>query len=123
MRSSIPKMGSLASCHDLNAPMPGLDALPRTDRPSSAILFWSFRIMVGLGLLMALLGLLSLIARLRRRLYDWRLLHRFALVMGPSGFVAVICRLDHHRGRPPALGDLRPAAHRGRRCRRSRRRA
>jgi cytochrome d ubiquinol oxidase subunit I len=39
---------------------------------------------------MALLGLLSLIARLRRRLYEWRLLHRFALVMAPSGFVAVI---------------------------------
>jgi cytochrome d ubiquinol oxidase subunit I len=36
------------------------------------------------------LGLWSLVARVRRRLYDWRLLHRAALVMGPSGFVAVI---------------------------------
>jgi len=87
---SIPRIGSLLIRHDLDAPMPGLDALPRADRPSSAILFWSFRIMVGLGLLMALLGLLSLLARLRGRLYEWRLLHRFALVMGPSGFVAVI---------------------------------
>jgi cytochrome d ubiquinol oxidase subunit I len=88
---SLPKMGSLGILHDMNAPMPGLDALPKADRPPSAILFWSFRIMVGLGLLMALLGAWSLLARARRRLYDWRWLHRFALAMGPAGFVAVIC--------------------------------
>ena len=88
---SLPYMGSLGILHDMHAPMPGLDALPKADRPSSAILFWSFRLMVGLGFLMALLGLCSLLARLRKRLYDWRWLHRFALVMGPAGFVAVIC--------------------------------
>jgi cytochrome d ubiquinol oxidase subunit I len=88
---SLPKMGSLLIRHDRNAPMPGLDALPPGDRPSSAILFWSFRLMVGLGFLMFALGLWSLLARMRRRLYDWRWLHRFALVMGPAGFVAVIC--------------------------------
>jgi cytochrome d ubiquinol oxidase subunit I len=88
---SLPHMGSLGILHDMHAPMPGLDALPKADRPSSAILFWSFRIMVGLGFLMALLGLCSLAARLRKKLHDWRWLHRFALIMGPSGFVAVIC--------------------------------
>jgi cytochrome d ubiquinol oxidase subunit I len=65
--------------------------LPKADRPPSAILFWSFRIMVGLGFLIALLGLASLVARWRRRLYEWRWLHRFALFMGPMGFVAVLC--------------------------------
>jgi cytochrome d ubiquinol oxidase subunit I len=88
---SLPHMGSLGILHDGHAPMPGLDALPRADRPPSAILFWSFRIMVGLGFLMALLGLSSLVARWRRRLYEWRWLHRFALFMGPMGFVAVLC--------------------------------
>jgi cytochrome bd ubiquinol oxidase subunit I len=88
---SLPHMGSLGILHDGHAPMPGLDALPRADRPPSAILFWSFRIMVGLGFLMALLGLASLVARWRRRLYEWRWLHRFALFMGPMGFVAVLC--------------------------------
>jgi cytochrome d ubiquinol oxidase subunit I len=88
---SLPKMGSLGILHDRDAPMPGLDALPKADRPSSLVLFWSFRIMVGLGLLMALLGAWSLLARLRRRLYEGRWLHRFALFMGPMGFVAVIC--------------------------------
>ena len=87
---SLPKMGSLGILHDMDAPMPGLDSLAPEDRPSGEILFWSFRIMVGLGFLMLALGLLSLWARARKGLYRWRLLHRFALVMGPSGFVAVI---------------------------------
>ena len=70
--------------------MTGLDAWPRDERPPVGIVFWSFRIMVGLGTLMFLLGLFSLVARVRHRLYDWRPLHLFALVMGPAGFVAVI---------------------------------
>jgi len=87
----IPRLGSLILKHDLDAPLAGLDTVPRADRPPVGIIFWSFRIMVGLGALMALLGLCSLIARVRKTLYDWRWLHHFALVMGPSGFVAVIC--------------------------------
>jgi cytochrome d ubiquinol oxidase subunit I len=86
----IPKLSSLILKHDLNAPLAGLDTVPPEDRPPVGIVFWSFRIMVGLGFLMFGLGLLSLWGRFRKRLYDWPLLHRFALVMGPSGFVAVI---------------------------------
>jgi len=86
----IPKLGSLILRHDPNAPLPGLAEFPKENRPPVAILFWSFRLMVGLGLLMIGLGLWSLAARLRRRLYDWRWLHRFAVAMGPAGFVAVI---------------------------------
>ena len=87
---SVPKVGSLLLEHDLNAPLAGLDTIPDEDQPPVAIVFWSFRIMVGIGLLMAGLGIWSLWARWRRRLYDWRALHRAALVMGPSGLVAVI---------------------------------
>ena len=87
---SIPKLSSLILKHDLDAPLAGLDTIPDEDEPPVAIVFWSFRIMVGLGFLMAALGLLSLFARLRKRFYDWPLLHRFALLMGPAGFVAVI---------------------------------
>jgi cytochrome d ubiquinol oxidase subunit I len=86
----IPKLGSLLLKHDLNAPLEGLDTVPPENRPPAAILFWSFRIMVGIGVLMLGLGLWSLFARARGRLYDWRLLHRAAIVMAPSGFVAVI---------------------------------
>ena len=86
----IPKLSSLILKHDLNAPVEGLKSFPKEDRPPAEIVFWSFRIMVGLGFLMFALGLWSLLARARKRLYDWTWLHRFALVMGPSGFVAVI---------------------------------
>jgi cytochrome d ubiquinol oxidase subunit I len=87
---SIPKASSLILKHDPDAPLNGLDTVPRADWPYVPIVFWSFRIMVGLGFLMLGLAALSLLARLRRKLYDWRPLHLFALAMGPSGFVAVI---------------------------------
>ena len=86
----IPRLSSLILKHDLNAPLNGLDTIAREDRPPVGIVFWSFRIMVGLGLLMFALGLVSLWMRWRKRLYESRFLHRFALVMAPSGFVAVI---------------------------------
>jgi cytochrome d ubiquinol oxidase subunit I len=86
----IPKLSSLILKHDLDAPLAGLDTIPDDQEPPVAIVFWSFRIMVGLGMLMLGLGLFSLLARVRRKLHDWKWLHRFALVMGPSGFVAVI---------------------------------
>ena len=86
----IPKLSSLILKHDPNAPLAGLDTIPDQDEPPVSIIFWSFRIMVGLGLLMIALGLTSLVARARGKLYDWRFLHRFALAMSPAGFVAVI---------------------------------
>jgi cytochrome bd ubiquinol oxidase subunit I len=86
----IPKFGSLVLKHDPNAPMKGLDTVPRQDWPPVFIPFWSFRIMVGMGLLMFALGLFSLWERWRGRLFESRLLHVFAMLMGPSGFVAVL---------------------------------
>lgn len=87
---AIPNLGSLILKHSLTAPMDGLETVAREEWPPVAIIFWSFRIMVGLGMLMLALGGISLLAHLRGRLYDWPLLHRFAIVMGPAGFVAVI---------------------------------
>jgi cytochrome d ubiquinol oxidase subunit I len=86
----IPNASSLILKHDRNAPLAGLDTVPEADRPPVGIVFWAFRVMVGLGLLMAALGAASLWARARGRLYEWKWLHRFALVMGPSGLVAVL---------------------------------
>jgi cytochrome d ubiquinol oxidase subunit I len=86
----IPKASSLILKHDPNAPLAGLDTIPDDREPPVAIVFWSFRVMVGLGFAMLGLGLISLLARARRSLYDWPLLHRLAILMGPSGFVAVI---------------------------------
>jgi cytochrome d ubiquinol oxidase subunit I len=86
----IPKLSSLILKHDLNAPLAGLDTIPRNDWPPVAIIFWSFRIMVGLGFGILGLGLWSLLARMRGKLFEWSHLHRLSLWMGPAGFVAVI---------------------------------
>ena len=87
---SIPHLGSLILKHDPFAPLPGLTDFPRDQWPPVPIVFWSFRVMVGLGFAMLGIGLWSLFARYRRQLYDWPWLHRAAVLMGPSGFVAVI---------------------------------
>ena len=86
----IPKASSLILKHDPNAPLAGLDTIPDDREPPVTVVFWSFRVMVGLGMAMLGLGLFSLVARFRRQLYDWRWLHRAAMIMGPAGFVAVI---------------------------------
>jgi cytochrome bd ubiquinol oxidase subunit I len=86
----IPKASSLILKHDLNAPLAGLDTIPEADQPPVGIVFWAFRIMVAIGFAMLGIGLWSLFARMRKRLYDWPLLHKFAVAMGPSGLVAVL---------------------------------
>jgi len=89
-RLEVPKIGSLILRHDLHAALPGLKDFARDKWPPVPVVFWSFRIMVGLGLAIFGLGLWSLVARARRRLYDWPWLHRAAVLMGPAGFCAVI---------------------------------
>jgi cytochrome d ubiquinol oxidase subunit I len=86
----IPKASSLVLKHSLDAPLNGLDTVPRQNWPPVPVIFWSFRIMVGIGFLMLGIGVLSLYARWRGLLYRWRALHRFALAMGPAGFIAVL---------------------------------
>src|SRR5882757_7978586 len=82
----IPKASSLVLKHSLDAPLAGLDTVPRENWPPVPIIFWTFRIMVGIGFLILGLGLFSLWARCRGALYETRLLHIFALAMGPAGF-------------------------------------
>ncbi len=86
----IPHLGSLILTHTWEGTVPGLRDFPREDRPNAAWVFWSFRVMVALGLLMVLLGVLALWKRWRGGLYDSPWLLRFALVMGPSGLVALL---------------------------------
>ncbi|MBN9538004.1 MAG: cytochrome ubiquinol oxidase subunit I [Reyranella sp.] len=86
----IPKASSLILKHAWDAPLKGLESVDRKDWPPVPVVFWAFRVMVGLGMLMLALAVYSLVARTRKRLYDWPWLHRFAVAMGPAGFVAVI---------------------------------
>jgi cytochrome d ubiquinol oxidase subunit I len=86
----IPKLGSLILAHDWDAEIKGLKAFPPDQRPPALIPFFTFRIMVGIGLLMLVVGAWSLWARWRKTLYTGKWLQRAAIAMGPSGFVAVL---------------------------------
>jgi cytochrome d ubiquinol oxidase subunit I len=86
----IPKLGSLLLGHSLDAEIKGLKDFPKDQRPPAFLPFWTFRIMVGLGVLMLITGLWSLWARFRGTLYTGKWLQRAAMAMGPSGFVAVL---------------------------------
>ncbi len=86
----IPKLGSLILTHTLDGRVPGLNDFPPEDRPNATIVFFSFRVMVGIGFAMLGIGLMSLYLRARGRLYDAPLFHKLALAMGPTGFIAVL---------------------------------
>ena len=86
----IPRLGSLILTHEWDGEVRGLKDFPPEARPTNVpLVFWAFRIMVGLGLLMIALGMVSLWLRWRRALHerDWFL--RWAVAMGPSGLLAV----------------------------------
>ena len=108
----IPKLSSLILKHEWDAPLDGLDTVPDDEQPPVGMVFWAFRIMIGIGFAMLGVGLWSLIARWRGKLYDSPWLHRAALIMGPSGLVAVLAGwITTEVGRQPYVvyGLLRTA--------------
>jgi len=86
----VPYLGSLILTHSLHGQFPGLKQFPRQDRPNSAIVFWTFRLMVGLGFLMLLLGVCGAWLRWRGRLFESRRFLRLVTLMGPTGLIALL---------------------------------
>jgi len=88
---SIPKLGSLITAGSMATEVKGLKDFPPGDRPPVFIVFWAFRVMVGLGVLMIGLGVWGgwLMWRTRGPEYSRPFLYA-AVAMGPTGFLAVI---------------------------------
>nr|GFB37832.1 FAD-dependent pyridine nucleotide-disulfide oxidoreductase [Tanacetum cinerariifolium] len=86
----IPYLGSLILTHSLDKQIPALKSFPPEDRPNSLIVFWSFRVMVALGLLMIAVGLWSAWLRWRGGLYTNRWFLRLVMCMGPAGLIAIL---------------------------------
>jgi len=88
---AVPKVGSLITAGRIDAEVRGLKSFPPQDRPPVFIVFWAFRVMVGLGVAMIGLGLLGAWLYWRQggpysnKPYLWA-----CIAMGPAGFVAVI---------------------------------
>lgn len=87
---AIPYAGSLILTHSLSGQIPALTDVPPEDRPPVAVVFWSFRLMVGLGLWFVVLAGIGLYARSRNALTQWGWYLRLLVGTAPLGFVAVL---------------------------------
>ena len=108
----IPHLSSLILTHSWDGRVPGLKEVPPADRPYAPVVFWTFRVMVGIGFAMVMLGAWSLLARWRGTLFTSRWLHRLALLMAPAPIVAMLCGwMTTEIGRQPytVYGVLRTA--------------
>jgi len=109
---AVPGLGSLLITHSLTGHFAGLKDFPPADRPPVAIPFFSFRLMVGLGLIMIVVALWGTVQWARGRLEDSRRFLRLAAWTWPLGFIAIIAGWTVAEvGRQPwlATGILRTA--------------
>ncbi|WP_028059631.1 cytochrome ubiquinol oxidase subunit I [Candidatus Solirubrobacter pratensis] len=87
----IPKALSFLAFHDFNARVQGLDSVAPGDRPPVNVVRVAFQTMVGIGTLLALLGVVFLLVRWRRgRLPESPWFYRAVALAGPLSLVALI---------------------------------
>nr|WP_303621819.1 cytochrome ubiquinol oxidase subunit I [Providencia rettgeri] len=86
----IPYLASLILTHSIDKQVPALKEYAPEDRPNVFMVFWSFRVMVGLGLLMIAAGVWGLWLRYRKNLYESKTFLRFMFLMAPSGLIAIL---------------------------------
>jgi cytochrome bd ubiquinol oxidase subunit I len=86
----IPVLGSIIGSMSLTSKEVGLTSFPAQDRPPVAIPFFTFRIMVGCGLIMLLIAWLGSYLSIRQRLEQNRLLLWAAFLSFPLPFIAIL---------------------------------
>jgi cytochrome d ubiquinol oxidase subunit I len=86
----VPLLGSLILAHDINGEIRGLKDFPRDQRPPVAIPFFSFRIMVGIGVLMLAMVAASWWLRWKGTLFTSGWYLTACQWIAPLGFVAVL---------------------------------
>jgi len=109
---SIPKLGSLYLTHSFDGVVQGLKDFPRADRPPVATVFFSFRVMVGMWVIMLALTVWAWWLAWRKRLFATTSFLRATTWAIPAGYVAVIAGwITTEVGRQPYVvyGLLRTA--------------
>lgn len=86
----IPNLASLILTHHVDGEVPGLNAVPIEEQPPVIIVFWAFRVMVGIGVLMIAVALTGLFLRRKGRVYENPLFLKTLTVMIASPFLAVL---------------------------------
>lgn len=98
----IPYLGSLILTHTLDGTLVGLNTVPAADRPYVPLVFFSFRIMVGIGFLLIAVAFLGQWLRHRKRLAETRWYLRLLMLVGPLGVVATLAGwITTEAGRQP----------------------
>jgi cytochrome d ubiquinol oxidase subunit I len=87
---AIPALASLYLKHDFDATVQGLKSVTPDDRPPVIPVFYAFRIMVGLGLLMLAVVIWAGFLHWRGRLFDTPVFLNVCIAMIPAGFIAVV---------------------------------
>lgn len=86
----VPKLASFINTHDFDGELIGLSSVPSAEQPRMLPVFFSFRIMVGIGILMLLTTIAGIFLRFKGMLFHHRGFHRWCLAMAPLGFIASI---------------------------------
>ena len=86
----VPKLSSLILTHELDGEVKGLKEWPKDQRPPVAVVFWSFRIMVGIGMMMVLTGVIAVVLFFRKGLFNTRWFQLWCMALTPTGFIAVL---------------------------------
>lgn len=84
----IPKLASFLAFKDPNATIKGLNDFPANERPPVAVTFWSFRVMVGLGVYFIMMALLGLYLNRKKKLLESKLYLRLLLYSIPLPYIA-----------------------------------
>jgi cytochrome d ubiquinol oxidase subunit I len=109
---AIPNLASFYLTHDWQGEIRGLKDFPRSDRPPVAPVFFGFRVMVGMWLVMLTLTIWAWVLAARRKLYDSPAFLRAANWAIPAGYIAVTAGwITTEVGRQPwvVYGHLRTA--------------
>jgi cytochrome d ubiquinol oxidase subunit I len=85
-----PYLGSIWLTHTLTGRVKGLSNTPADRQPAMAIVFYGFRLMYGLAILMFAVAVISLWLRLQGRLYTCRWFLKLLVLMTPSGVLATL---------------------------------
>ena len=86
----IPKLASLINTHSLDGVLPGLNEVPKSMQPPVISVFFTFRIMVGIGFLFVLVSWLSAYYTRKKVLLNKPWLLKILVLSIPLGFVATV---------------------------------
>ncbi len=99
---SIPHFAALLNTHEWDGVLTGLKTVAPADQPPVFPVFFSFRLMVGIGLLILLFAMIALYLRFNNRLYETRWFLKAAVLSAPLGFIALWCGwITTEMGRQP----------------------